>query len=211
MSRNHSSVFRVYKLMKLSHFVLLSAALMLISPMTLVAQEAAKPAVQSAPGSSSTQVDASLVVVPVSVRDKKGELIKGLSKDAFSLQAGGKDLNISYFQNDSNEPVTVGLLVDVSRNMQSSLDEEKRTSQAFLDALLSQKGDKAFVLHFAHDIELLQDVTDDHARLDKAVRELGTTSSSFSTTTDDGSLDSEGRRIQGHGVAVYDAVYLATE
>jgi VWFA-related protein len=197
--------------MKLSHFVLLSAALMLISPMTLVAQEAAKPAVQSAPGSSSTQVDASLVVVPVSVRDKKGELIKGLSKDTFSLQASGKDLNISYFQNDSNEPVTVGLLVDVSRNMQSSLDEEKRTSQAFLDALLSQKGDKAFVLHFAHDIELLQDVTDDHARLDKAVRELGTTSSSFSTTTDDGSLDSEGRRIQGHGVAVYDAVYLATE
>jgi len=160
---------------------------------------------------SSTQADSNLIVVPVAVRDKKGELVKGLAKDSFSLQTGGKELSISYFENDSNHPVTVGVLVDVSRSLQNSLDEEKKTSQVFLDALLAQKGNKAFVMHFAHDIELLQDVTDDRARLDKAVRELGTTSSTFSTNTDEGKLDSEGREVHDHGTSLYDAVYLASE
>jgi VWFA-related protein len=91
------------------------------------------------------------------------------------------------------------------------LEEEKKTSEAFLDALLAQKGNKAFVMHFAHDIELLQDVTDDRARLDKAVRELGSTSSTFSTNTDEGKLDSEGREVHDHGTSLYDAVYLASE
>ena len=182
----------------------------------LLAATAGVACAQAAPAQSqttppaATRADANLIVVPVSVRDKKGELIKGLSKDSFSLQTAGKDLNISYFDNDSNHPVTVGLLVDVSRGAQNTLDEERKTSQAFVDALLAQKGNKAFVMHFAHDIELLQDVTDDRARLDKAVRELGTQSSTFNTTTDEGTLDSEGRRIQGRGVALYDATYLAS-
>jgi len=155
-------------------------------------------------------VDANLVIVPVAVRDKKGDLIKGLTKDNFSLQVGGKDQAIRYFDNDNNQPLTLGLLVDVGRNMQGALDEEKKASQAFLDAMLSQKGDKAFVLHFAHDIELLQDVTDDRSRLEKAVRELGSESANFKTTTDEGTKDAEERVIHGHGTSLYDAVYLAS-
>jgi len=154
-------------------------------------------------------VDANLVIVPVTVREKKGDLIKGLTKDNFSLQVGGKEQPIRYFDNDSNQPVSFGVLVDVSRNMQSGLDDEKKESQAFIDAMLAQKGDKAFVLHFAHDIELLQDVTDDRARLAKAVRELGTESPTFKTTTDEGTKDSEERQVHGHGTSLYDAVYLA--
>jgi VWFA-related protein len=170
------------------------------------AQDAAKH--QSAPVSS-IQVDANLVIVPVTVRDKKGELLKGLTKENFSLQSGGKDQAIRYFDNDSNQPITFGLLVDVSRNMQSALGEEKQASQAFIDAMLAQKGDKAFVLHFAHDIELLQDVTDDRTRLTKAVRELGSESPTFKTTTDEGIKDSEERVVHGHGTSLYDAVFLA--
>jgi VWFA-related protein len=157
------------------------------------------------------QVDANLIIVPVAVRDKKGDLIKGLTKDDFSLQTGGKDLLIRYFDNDGNQPLTLGLLVDVGQNMQSALDEEKKASQAFLAAMLTQKGDRAFVLHFAHDIELLQDVTDDHARLDKAVRELGTQSGTFKTSTDEGTKDTEERVIHGHGTSLYDSVYLASD
>ena len=151
-----------------------------------------------------------MVIVPVTVRDKKGELIKGLTKDNFSLQTGGKDQAIRSFDNDSNQPLTFGLLVDVNRkDMQGVLDEEKKASQAFIDAMLAQKGDKGFVLHFAHDIELLQDVTEDRARLNKAVHEMGTDSPTFKTTTDEGMKDSEERMIHGHGTSLYDAVFLA--
>jgi VWFA-related protein len=196
--------------MKMRGKLRICAALMLMAAAGVVrAQVAAKP--DAAAPASSMQVDANLVIVPVAVRDKKGELIKGLTKDNFSLQVKGTEQPIRYFDNDSNQPLTVGLLVDVGRNMQGALDEEKKASQAFLDAMLAQKGDKAFVLHFAHDIELLQDVTDDRARLEKAVRELGTESATFKTTTDEGMKDSEERQIHGHGTSLYDAVYLASD
>src|ERR1700722_1405976 len=185
-----------------------AAGLLFIGSVMVRAQDA-KPA-QSAPASS-MQVDANLVIVPVAVRDKKGELIKGLTKDNFSLQVKGTEQPIRYFDNDRNQPQTLGMLGDLGRNIQGALDEEKKASQAFLDAMLAQKGDKAFVLHFAHDIELLQDVTDDRARLEKSVRELGTESATFKTTTDEGMKDSEERQIHGHGTSLYDAVYLASD
>jgi VWFA-related protein len=188
----------------------LCAAAMLVAAVGVVCAQAAPALAQSTPVSS-TQAAANPVIVPVAVRDKKGELIKGLTRESFSLQTGGKELPITYFENDSNQPLTLGILVDVGHNMQNTLDEEKKASQAFLDALLAQKGNKAFVLHFAHDIELLQDVTDDRARLDKAVHELGTESASFRTATDEGMQDSEGRVVHGHGTSLYDAVYLASD
>jgi len=197
-----------YTSMTMREKLRICAAVMLVAAAGVVrAQVATKP--DAAAPASSTQVDANLVIVPVAVRDKKGELIKGLTKDNFSLQVGGKDQPIRTFDIDSNEQVTLGLLVDVGRDMQSALDEEKKASQAFLDSMLAQKGDKAFVLHFAHDIELLQDVTDDRPRLDKAVHELGTESVTFKTTTDEGMKDSEERQIHGHGTSLYDAVYLS--
>ena len=195
-----------YGYMKMRARLRICAALLLAAIAGVVRAQAVPAPSQPAP----TQADANMVIMPVTVRDKKGELIKGLSKDSFSLQEAGKQLTIRSFDNDSNQPLTLGLLVDVSRGKQNALDEEKKTSQAFLDAMLAQKGDKALVLHFAHDIELLQDVTGDTARLDKAVRELATTSSTFSTNTDEGTVDREGRVVQGHGTSLYDAVYLAS-
>jgi len=184
------------------------AALMLAAG-SVLAQSAPKP--EAATPATSMQVDANLVIVPVTVRDKKGELIKGLTKENFSLQSGGKEQPIRYFDNDNNRPLTFGLLVDVNHDMQGALGEEKKASQAFIDAMLAQKGDKAFVLHFAHDIELLQDVTDDRSRLAHAVHELGTESPTFKTTTDEGMSDIEGRQIHGHGTSLYDAVFLASD
>jgi VWFA-related protein len=175
----------------------------------------AEPAAQrSAAPTSALTVDAKLVVVPVAVRDKKGVLVKGLTKDDFSLQTGGKDVAIRYFDTDNNQPLTLGLLVDVSRSQTNVLPEERKAAQAFLDAMVQpasagRAADKAFVLHFAHDIELLQDVTIDRARLDKAIGELGTESPTFHTATDQGTMDSEHRMVHGHGTSLYDAVFLA--
>jgi len=186
-------------------------AAVILAAAAVVVRAQSAPALALVPSANPTQANTNLVIVPVAVRDKKGELIKGLTKESFSLQTGGKDLLITYFDTDADKPVTVGVLVDVGHNMQSTLDEEKKATHAFLDALLTQKGNKAFVLHFAHDIELLQDVTDDRGRLDKAVRELGTESASFKTATDEGTQDSEGRLVHGHGTSLYDSVYLASE
>ena len=163
------------------------------------------------------QVQAKLVVLPTIVRDHKGALLNGLKKEDFALQVDGQAQPIRYFDHDNDVPLTLGLLVDVSPSQRKALDDERTGSQAFLDTMLaasagSQSQDKAFIVQFAKQVELLQDVTDAKPRLQTALRQLGTESPSFHTTdqsTQD--TDREGRRIEHGGTALYDAIFLSTD
>jgi VWFA-related protein len=163
-------------------------------------------------------VQANLVVLPVIVRDKKGALVNDLKQSDFALQVDEKPQALRYFDHDADVPLTMGLLVDVSMSMRNKLDEERSASQSFLDSMLmpasgNRAADKAFVVQFAKDIELLQDVTDAKPRLQRALNELGTESPSFHNTDDTSSntsnTDSEGRYVRHGGTALYDAIYLS--
>lgn len=181
------------------------------------AQDSGGPTLQVAkPASTDSAADAKMVVLPVVVRDKKGALVNGLTKDDFALQVGSKPQTISFVSHDNDVPMTLGVLVDVRHSPQDKLDEERAASKAFLQAVLmpasgKREADKAFVVHFAKEIELLQDVTDQRPLLDKAVEELGTTSSSFHTEDEPDTVDSEGRKVHHGGTSLYDALYLSTE
>jgi VWFA-related protein len=160
--------------------------------------------------------DANVVVLAVVVRDKKGALVNGLTKNDFALQVKGKSQDISYVDHGNDVPLTLGVVVDVRDGQQSKVEEERADTKGFLQAVLTpasgkREADKAFAVHFAKEIELLQDVTDQRPLLDKAVDELGTTSASFHTVDAPDTVDSEGRKERHGGTSLYDAVYLSTE
>src|SRR6201996_4444060 len=169
-------------------------------------------------GSANTiNVQAKLVVMPAVVRDKKGALVNDLKKENFSLEVDGQPQAIRYFDHDTDVPLTLGLLVDVSGSMRNEVDVEKSASQSFLDTMMvpasgSRAADKAFVVQFAKEVELLQDATDAKPRLQRALKELGTSSPSFHNADDTSTgpnTDSEGRYIRHGGTALYDAIYLS--
>lgn len=184
-----------------------------------------------APEKTTLSVNANLVVLSVVVRDKKGALVNNLTKDDFILKAGGRSIQnakpdsihqqtIKYFDHDTDVPLTLGLLVDVSRSQRDALEDEKKGSESFLENTLApaktaangmpaRAADKAFVVQFAKPIELLQDVTDTRSRLQKALDELGTESASFHNTDTGDTTDSEGRRVRTGGTSLYDAIYLS--
>jgi VWFA-related protein len=202
--------------MKFTHPVI--ACLTLATASVLNAQNDKPVLNRPAPDPEPTTISQHLdqVILPTVVRDHKGTLVKGLTKDDFSLQVGGKDQKILSFDLASNLPLTIGILADVGHALQDdlppgTLDEERKTSQAFLQTVLTPGKDKGFVLHFAHNIELLQDVTDSQPRLQKAIALLGTESPTFHTTTDQGTVDSEQRQVHGHGTSLYDSVFLASD
>lgn len=183
-------------------------------------QTAATPSAADKPvsGDAGTMaVKANLVLLPTIVRDKKGALVNDLKKDDFSLQVDGKDQSIRYFDHDTDVPLTLGLLVDVSQSQRKALSDEQTASQSFLDTMLAPSNgnrgaDQAFVVQFAKEIELLQDVTDAKPRLQHALKELGTESPSFHNADDSNSraqTDSEGRYIRHGGTALYDAIFLS--
>ena len=114
-------------------------------------------------------VDVKVVTLPVTVRDKKGKIVRDLTKDDFELQEDGKPQSIRYFSQETNLPLTVGLLVDTSMSERDNIDQERSASRSFLDQMITRPADRAFVIHFDREIELLQDLTSDHAKLEKAV------------------------------------------
>ena len=175
---------------------------------TAVAQD---PKASSAPPADTAQ--AKQVILPTLVLDHKGAPVTDLKKEDFSLQVDGKPQPIQIFEQANSIPLTLGLLVDVTPNQRKVLDEDKSGSQAFLDALMtSTAADKAFVVQFAKDIELLQDVTDSKPRLENALKQLGTESPNFHTTDQStAQTDREGRRIERRSATLYDAIFLSTD
>jgi VWFA-related protein len=166
-----------------------------------------------------------LVTMFATVRDKHGALIRNLTKEDFALQQDGHPQTITYFAPDSDLPLTLGLLVDTSMSQRRVLEQERDASHAFLDHLLREDKDKAFVIHFDHEVELLQDLTSSRQKLEASLDQLGRPQ--FSQTSGGGSSgggdpDSSsggsggggGRGSHGYGgggTLLYDAVYLASD
>jgi VWFA-related protein len=194
--------------------LLLGTALLLLAAAPLLSQ-------QQGPTIS---VNVKLVTMFATVRDKHGALIRNLTKDNFALQQDGHPQTITYFAPDSDLPLTLGLLVDTSMSQRRVLDQERDASHAFLDHMLREDKDKAFVIHFDHEVELLQDLTSSRQKLEASLDLLGrpqfsqTGGSGGSSGSDpdstSGGSGGGGRGSRGYGgggTLLYDAVFLASD
>jgi VWFA-related protein len=99
-----------------------------------------------------------VVNVLVTVRDKQGQLVRDLAKDDFTLEEDGRLQTIRYFSPQADSPLTLGLLVDVSGSQRTVLDEQRRASRQFLDKVLRKDQDRAFLVRFDRQVELLPDL-----------------------------------------------------
>jgi VWFA-related protein len=175
--------------------------------------QAAAPIQASAPAQPSTTtiaVDVKVVTLPVTVRDKHGKIVRDLTKDDFTLQEDGRTQNIKYFSQETNLPLTLGLLVDTSRSQTTVLDAERSASRGFFDQALAQEKDKAFLLHFDYEVELLQDLTSSRQKLQEALDLLKTPSDRDRSNDPNNSGDSGSGSHRGGGTQLYDAVFLAS-
>jgi VWFA-related protein len=174
---------------------------------------------QTPPAGSSSQpatlkVDVKVVTMPVTVRDKKGAIVNNLTADDFTLTDDNKPQAIKYFTHDTNLPLTLGLLIDTSGSVRSVLDEERKASQHFLTQMMTDPKDKAFLIQFDQEVDLLEDITANKDKLQKALDQVG--SPQFGSSSTQGSPDSsdhgaDGERRRGHGgTTLYDAIYLAS-
>lgn len=155
-------------------------------------------------------VDARLVTLPVTVRDKKGQLVSTLTRNDFTLQEDGRPETIKFFNLDKDLPLTLGLLVDTSGSMRNVLDQERSASKTFFDQMFTMPADKGFLLHFDREVELLQDLTPSKEKLAAALQQLGPGEDNSSSSSDSGDSGASGGRRHG-GTQLYDAIYLASD
>jgi VWFA-related protein len=106
------------------------------------------------------------------VRNKKGEIVRDLTKDDFLLDEEGRPQTIAYFSQESDLPLTLGLMVDTSGSQRNLIEQERSASYRFFEQVLRPEKDVAFVIHFDFEVELLQDITSSRKLLEKALEDL---------------------------------------
>lgn len=121
--------------------------------------------------------------------DKHGKFVRNLGQGDFSILDDHKPPeSIINFQHQTELPLEIGLLVDVSGSVHSRFDFEQQAATGFLQHVLRPGFDKAFVEGFNQRQQLAQDFTDKVSLLSTAV----------------------GRLQNGGGTALYDAIYRAS-
>jgi len=153
--------------------------------------------------------DVKVVNVLATVRDKKGQIVSNLTKDDFKLERDGHPQTIHYFAKDTDLPLTLGLLVDTSMSQRRLIDQERTASYGFLNDLMRVDKDKAFVIHFDWEIELLQDLTTSHEKLEAALEKLDTPQ--FNQASGGGGGSGGSGHRGGGGTTLYDAIFLASD
>jgi VWFA-related protein len=167
------------------------------------------------------KVKAREVLLPVTVRDKKGALVPNLTAADFTLTEDGQPQVIKSFSRESNLPFLVGLLVDTSRSISSAMENERKAGGKFVDLMLpaepkdATKGDQAFLIHFDREVELLQEFTNSREKLHHEIDAMGPTSRErdSSTSGPETSGDDRGSQARGGrgGTQLYDAIFLASD
>jgi VWFA-related protein len=159
------------------------------------------------------RVDVELVNILFTVKAKKGgALIPNLEKNNFTISEDGKQQTIQHFSRETDLPLTLGLLVDVSASQERLIDTERQAASQFFSSVLRNK-DEAFLISFGKSTELLQDFTNSAKQLNSAMRDL----------QGDGFAPMMGRNPvpvntgpiptigSPKGTLLYDAVYLAAD
>jgi VWFA-related protein len=116
--------------------------------------------------------DVKVVNLLVTVRDRDGNVVKGLTRDDFIVNEDGRRQDIRYFAQESNLPLTIGLLVDTSRSMQTLIKAVRADSGRFFEQVLHDPRDVAFVMHFDNKVGVLQGFTSSREELAAALEKL---------------------------------------
>ncbi len=150
------------------------------------------------------RVDVDVVNVHFTVRDGKGRLVTDLGREDFEIYEDGRRQEIRYFSRESDLPLTLGLLVDVSRSQERLIENEKRAAAQFFERVL-RKQDLAFLISFGPDVVLEQDLTASQRLLRAALERLRVRVDP--TGLYPGPVPTVARP---RGTVLFDAVYLAS-
>jgi VWFA-related protein len=159
------------------------------------------------------RVNVDLVNILFSVRAKKGgQLIPNLDKNNFQIFEDGKQQTIQRFSRETDLPLTLGLLIDISASQERLVDIERQAASSFFSSVIRKK-DEAFLISFGKDTNLLQDYTSSPRLLSAALQDLrGDGQTPMISRGPIPNVNTGPVPISGtpKGTLLFDAVYLAS-
>ncbi len=159
-----------------------------LAGVSLWAQQTSKPDLTPVYSESDViKVDVARVPLLFTVTDKKNRFITDLDREDFEVFDNGKRQEIREFVRESDLPLRIGVVIDTSNSIRGRFKFEQEAAIEFLRGVLAEDTDRAFLVSFDTQAELIVDYTNDIDRLAEGVRSLRA----------------------GGGTALYDAIYYA--
>ncbi|MGA2086914.1 MAG: VWA domain-containing protein, partial [Terracidiphilus sp.] len=157
------------------------------------------------------KLNVNLVDVFFTVKDKAGNLVPHLTKDDCTVTENKEPQKLKSFVAETNQPLTLGILLDTSGSQYRVLPLEQEVGSQFLERVLRQK-DEAFLISFDVDVDLMQDYTNSARQLSRAmskaeINTAGGNGAAGIPGAGGGTVPTIGTP---KGTVLYDAVYLAS-
>ena len=119
------------------------------------------------------RVDVDLVTVMCSVTDRTGAPARGLKKEDFQLRDNGQGREIRDFWQESDLPLTIALVVDVSGSQSGFIKGHREAVAQFFQQVIGER-DRAMVVQVAQAARLVSDLSGSKDELDAALGKIGT-------------------------------------
>src|SRR5205823_9448587 len=117
-------------------------------------------------------LDVTRVNILFTVTDKKGRFVTDLGKSDFDVLENKKSQTIQQFTAESDLPLRLAVLIDTSNSIRDRFRFEQQAASEFLKSVVQANQDKAMIVSFDTSTELVADLIDDTAKLEKAIRDL---------------------------------------
>lgn len=121
--------------------------------------------------------------------DRKERFVTDLTRSEVEVLDNRKKQEVIGFSRETDLPLRIGMLIDTSNSIRDRFKFEQEAAAEFLTSVVRHKQDRAFLVSFDTNTEVVQDYTDDVGKLTDAVRSLRA----------------------GGGTALFDAVYHAAK
>jgi len=166
---------------RLTHFLFkyLSVAVVITATTLPAAAQKAKPSPTPPETPQGTErILIRRVRLPITVTDKKGNFIPGLTKNDFQILEDKVPQTIETFSDDLSQttPLYVAVLMDTSPSTAGKLKFQQESAMNFIQTVVKPRKDRVLFGTFDDEIKLRQDFTDKLDLLDKAVygvKEMG--------------------------------------
>jgi Ca-activated chloride channel family protein len=144
---------------------------------------------ESARDNSRIILDVTRVNMLFTVTDRKGRFITNLGQDDFEVVENKKKQVIQQFTAESDLPLRLAICIDTSNSIRERFRFEQEAAMSFIRGVVRRGADKAMIVSFDTNAELVTDLTDEITQLDKGVMSLR----------------------PGGGTAFYDSIYFASK
>jgi Ca-activated chloride channel homolog len=173
---------------RLTSFLFKHLWLAIIIPAAALSVAAQKPKPSPTPipedPQNTVKVAIRRVRLPITVTDKKGQFVPGLTQNDFVILEDKVPQAIETFSDDLSQttPLYIAVLMDTSPSTAGKLKFQQESAMNFIQTVVKPRKDRVLFGTFDDQINLLQDFTDKLDLLDKAVysvKKMGTQTALF--------------------------------